>query len=76
MLPKLGIDVRFAEDDSPDSLAKLIVGKTSAAFCESIGNPAGNIPDMAAISDMAHAHGLPVIVDNTVPTPASNSTMR
>ena len=70
MLPKLGIDVRFAEDDSPDNLAKLIDGKTSAVFCESIGNPAGNIPDMAAISDMAHAHGVPVIVDNTVPTPA------
>ena len=70
MLPKLGIDVRFAEDDSRDNLAKLIDGKTSAVFCESIGNPAGNIPDMAAISDMAHAHGVPVIVDNTVPTPA------
>ena len=66
MLPKLGIDVRFAEDDSRDNLAKLIDGKTSAVFCESIGNPAGNIPDMAAISDMAHAHGVPVIVDNTV----------
>ena len=70
MLPKLGIDVRFAEDDSPDNLAKLIDSKTSAIFCESIGNPAGNIPDMEAISDMAHAHGVPVIVDNTVPTPA------
>ncbi len=70
MLPKLGIDVRFAEDDSRDNLAKLIDGKTSAVFCESIGNPAGNIPDMAAISDMAHAHGVPVIVDNTVLTPA------
>ncbi len=70
MLPKLGIDVRFADDDSPDALAKHIDGKTSAVFCESIGNPAGNIPDMEAIADMAHAHGVPVIVDNTVPTPA------
>ncbi|MCY4070986.1 MAG: O-acetylhomoserine aminocarboxypropyltransferase/cysteine synthase [Chloroflexi bacterium] len=70
MLPKLGIDVRFAEGDSPDDLAKLIDDKTSAVFCESIGNPAGNIPDMEAIADMAHAHGVPVIVDNTVPTPA------
>ena len=70
MLPKLGIDVRFAEGDSADDLAKLIDGKTAAVFCESIGNPAGNIPDLGAISDMAHAHGVPVIVDNTVPTPA------
>ncbi len=70
MLPKLGIDVRFAEGDSADDLAKLIDHKTSAVFCESIGNPAGNIPDLEAIADMAHAHGVPVIVDNTVPTPA------
>ncbi len=70
MLPKLGIDVRFAAGDSPDDLAALIDDKTSAVFCESIGNPAGNIPDMEAIADMAHAHGVPVIVDNTVPTPA------
>ncbi len=70
MLPKLGIDVRFAEGDSPDELAQLIDDKTSAVFCESIGNPAGNIPDLAAIAEMAHAHGVPVIVDNTVPSPA------
>ena len=70
MLPKLGIDVRFADGDSPDDLAKLIDGKTAGVFLESIGNPAGNIPDMAAIADMAHSHGVPVIVDNTVPTPA------
>ncbi len=70
MLPKLGIEVRFAEGDSADDLAKLIDSKTSAVFCESIGNPAGNIPDLGVISDMAHAHGVPVIVDNTVPTPA------
>jgi len=70
MLPKLGIDVRFAADDSPASLEKLIDDKTSAVYCESIGNPAGNIPDLEAISDMSHSHGIPVIVDNTVPTPA------
>ena len=70
MLPKLGIDVRFADGDSPDDLAKHIDNKTSGVFLESIGNPAGNIPDMEAIADMAHAHGVPVIVDNTVPTPA------
>ena len=69
MLPKQGIDVRFAEDDSPASLEKLIDDKTSAVFCESIGNPAGNIPDLEAITEMAHRHGVPVIVDNTVATP-------
>ena len=69
MLPKLGIDVRFAKDDHPASLEPLIDKKTSAVFCESLGNPAGNIPDMEAICAMAHRHGIPVIVDNTVPTP-------
>ena len=70
MLPKLGIDVRFAADDSPASLEKLIDGKTAAVYCETIGNPAGNIPDLEAIANMSHSHGLPVVVDNTVPTPA------
>ena len=70
MLPSLGIEVRFAEDDSPENLAKLIDDKTSAVYCESIGNPAGNIADLEAIADMAHSHGVPVIVDNTVATPA------
>ena len=70
MLPKLGIEVRFARDDSPASLEPLIDQKTAAVFCESLGNPAGNIPDMEAICSMAHRHGVPVIVDNTVPTPA------
>jgi len=70
MLPKLGIDVRFAEDDSPASLEALIDDKTSAVYCESIGNPAGNIPDIEAIAEMAHKHGVPVIVDNTVATPS------
>ncbi|MBK7896379.1 MAG: O-acetylhomoserine aminocarboxypropyltransferase/cysteine synthase [Candidatus Promineifilaceae bacterium] len=69
MLPKQGIDVRFAEDDSPASLEKLIDGKTAAVFCETIGNPAGNIVDIEAIATMAHKHGVPVIVDNTVATP-------
>ena len=69
MLPKLGIEVRFAKDDHPASLEPLIDKKTSAVFCESLGNPAGNIPDMEAICAMAHRHGVPVIVDNTVPTP-------
>ncbi len=69
MLPKQGIEVRFAEDDSPASLEKLIDEKTSAVFCETIGNPAGNIVDIEAIAEMAHKHGVPVIVDNTVATP-------
>ena len=69
MLPKLGIDVRFAEDDSPASLEALIDDKTAAVFCETIGNPAGNIVDLEAITTMAHKHGVPVIVDNTVATP-------
>ncbi len=69
MLPGLGIDVRFAKDDSAASLESLIDDKTSAVYCESIGNPAGNIPDLEAICAMAHRHGVPVIVDNTVATP-------
>ncbi len=69
MLPGLGIEVRFAPDDSPASLESLIDDKTSAVYCESIGNPAGNIPDLEAIATMAHRHGVPVIVDNTVATP-------
>jgi O-acetylhomoserine (thiol)-lyase len=68
-LPSLGIDVRFAKDDSAASLEKLIDAKTAAVFCETIGNPAGKIPDLEAITAMAHTHGVPVIVDNTVPTP-------
>ena len=69
MLPKQGIEVRFAKDDSPASLEKLIDAKTAAVFCETIGNPAGNIVDIEAIATMAHKHGVPVIVDNTVATP-------
>ena len=68
-LPSLGIDVRFAKDDSAASLEALIDAKTVAVYCETIGNPAGNIPDLQAITAMAHKHGVPVIVDNTVPTP-------
>ena len=70
MLPQQGIEVRFAEGDSPDDLAKLIDGRTKAVFCESIGNPAGNIVDLAAVAAMARAHGIATIVDNTVATPA------
>jgi O-acetylhomoserine (thiol)-lyase len=69
MLPKMGIEVRFAPNDQADDLEKLIDGKTKAVFCESIGNPAGNIVDIEPIATMAHKHGVPVIVDNTVATP-------
>ena len=70
MLPKLGIDVRFAKDDSVEAMQKLIDGKTTAVFCESMGNPAGNIVDIEALAAMAHERGVPLIVDNTVATPA------
>ena len=70
MLPKQGIEVRFAEGDGPEDLEKLIDGKTKAVFCESIGNPAGNVVDLAAVADMARARGIAAIVDNTVATPA------
>jgi O-acetylhomoserine (thiol)-lyase len=70
MLPRQGIDVRFAADDSVEAMQALIDDKTTAVFCESIGNPAGNIVDIEALANMAHAHGVPLIVDNTVATPA------
>ena len=70
MLPKLGIEVRFAADDSVDAMRALIDDKTTAVFCESIGNPAGNIVDLEALANMAHEQGVPLIVDNTVATPA------
>ena len=70
MLPRQGIDVRFAEDDSVEALAKHIDGKTQALYCETIGNPAGNIVDVEALANLAHEHGVPLIVDNTVATPA------
>ncbi|HTR83127.1 MAG TPA: O-acetylhomoserine aminocarboxypropyltransferase/cysteine synthase family protein [Reyranella sp.] len=69
ILPRQGIEVRFADSDSPEAIAKLIDGKTRAVFCESVGNPAGNICDIAGLADVAHAHGVPLIVDNTVATP-------
>jgi O-acetylhomoserine (thiol)-lyase len=68
-LPQLGMEVRFADGKDLDAMSALIDDRTKAVFCESIGNPAGNVVDLGAIADMAHAHGVPVIVDNTVPTP-------
>ncbi|MHA2717634.1 O-acetylhomoserine aminocarboxypropyltransferase/cysteine synthase family protein [Vibrio owensii] len=69
MLPNQGIEVRFAKDDKPESLAELIDENTKAVYCESIGNPAGNIIDLGRVAELAHAQGVPVIVDNTVATP-------
>ena len=67
--PQIGIDVRFVDSEDIDSIASKIDSRTKAVYCESIGNPAGNVADMQKIADVAHAHGVPVIVDNTVATP-------
>jgi O-acetylhomoserine (thiol)-lyase len=69
VLPKQGIDVRFADTDHPDAIERLINKDTTAIFCESVGNPAGNICDIEAMAEVAHRHGIPLIVDNTVATP-------
>lgn len=67
--PQYGIDVRFADYRDPDAFARLIDERTKAVFVESIGNPLGNITDIEAVARAAHAHGVPLIVDNTVPSP-------
>ena len=69
VLPRLGVEVRFAADDRTESIGALIDGRTKAVFCETVGNPAGNVIDLAAVADVAHAAGVPVIADNTVATP-------
>lgn len=69
-LPRQGIEVRFAAHDDIAALEALIDERTKAVFCESIGNPSGNIIDLAALAEAAHRHGVPLIVDNTVATPA------
>ncbi|QVM94687.1 bifunctional O-acetylhomoserine aminocarboxypropyltransferase/cysteine synthase [Pseudomonas sp. SORT22] len=68
-LPRFGIQTRFAAHDDIAALEALIDSRTKAVFCESIGNPAGNIVDLQALADAAHRHGVPLIVDNTVATP-------
>ena len=68
-LPQFGIQVRFADYRHPEQFEKLIDARTKAVFCESIGNPLGNVTDFGALADVAHRHGVPLIVDNTVPTP-------
>ncbi|MBZ0225473.1 MAG: O-acetylhomoserine aminocarboxypropyltransferase/cysteine synthase [Comamonas sp.] len=67
--PQQGITVRFADPRKPESFGALIDARTKAVFCESIGNPLGNVTDIAALAEVAHAHGVPLIVDNTVPSP-------
>ncbi len=69
ILPSQGITVRFAESDSPEAIEKLIDDDTRAIFCESVGNPAGNICDIEALAAVAARHGVPLLVDNTVATP-------
>jgi O-acetylhomoserine (thiol)-lyase len=69
VLPSQGVEVRFAVSDQPDAIERLIDDKTKAVFCETVGNPAGNICDIEALANVAHRHGVPLIVDNTVATP-------
>ena len=68
-LPQYGINVRFADYKKPEDFAQLIDDKTKAIFCETIGNPLGNVTDFEKLAEIAHAHGIPLIVDNTVPSP-------
>src|ERR1700690_497921 len=69
LLPSQGIKVRFAESDQAGAIEKLIDGDTRAIFCESVGNPAGNVCDIEALAKVGARHGIPLIVDNTVATP-------
>jgi len=69
-LKKLGIEVRFFDTDYPEQIARLVDENTRLVYLESVGNPKNDVPDFRKISDIAHQHGLPVIVDNTVLTPA------
>jgi O-acetylhomoserine (thiol)-lyase len=68
-LPQYGIEVRFADPDDPSALERLVDDRTRLVFAETIGNPKLNVVDLRAWADAAHAHGLPLVVDNTVPTP-------
>ncbi|KAF0811537.1 L-methionine gamma-lyase [Andreprevotia sp. IGB-42] len=68
-LPQFGIEVRFVDYRDPEALGQLVDARTKAVFVESIGNPLGNVVDFGAFADVAHRHGIPLIVDNTVPSP-------
>jgi O-acetylhomoserine (thiol)-lyase len=67
---KLGIEVRFFDPSKPETISKLVDAKTRAVFLETPGNPKNDVPDYRKITDLAHSHGLPAIIDNTVLTPA------
>ena len=69
ILPRLGVQVRFAKSDQPADVQEMIDENTRAIFCETVGNPAGNICDVEALADVAHRAAVPLMVDNTVPTP-------
>ncbi len=68
-LPQFGIETRFADYRNPNSFEPLIDSRTKAIYVESLGNPQGNITDIEAVAEVAHRHGIPLIVDNTVPSP-------
>ena len=68
-LPKIGIRVRFVDPSDPEHFRKAITDRTKALYLESVGNPKLDVPDIAAIADVAHEHGIPLIVDNTLPSP-------
>lgn len=68
-LPRQGIEVRFVDKDDFEGIEALIDARTKAVFCETVGNPSGSVVDLARLAEVAHRHGVPVIVDNTVPTP-------
>jgi len=69
VLPSQGVAVRFAASDRADAIERLIDARTRAVYCESVGNPAGNVCDIEALAHVAHRHGVPLVVDNTVATP-------
>jgi O-acetylhomoserine (thiol)-lyase len=69
LLPNQGVTVRFAASDRPEAIERLIDKKTRGVYCETVGNPAGNVCDVEALAAVAHRHGVPLIVDNTVATP-------
>lgn len=69
-LPRQGIEVRFIDPERPEQIAEVADERTRLVYCESIGNPAINVVDMRAFAQTAHAQGLPLMVDNTVPSPA------
>ncbi|MCX7885805.1 MAG: O-acetylhomoserine aminocarboxypropyltransferase/cysteine synthase [Verrucomicrobiae bacterium] len=68
--PKLGVEVRFFDPSNPEDIGKLVDEKTRAVYLETLGNPKNDVPDFRKLADIAHRYGLPVIIDNTVMTPA------